>query len=170
VDLLDNCLDGLGAARHYHSRVPKLFPRFRAELDKLPFDGGQFDLAIFNASFHYSEDYLVTLGEALRCVRRPGYVVIADTPWYSSEESGDTMVRERRESFIEKFGFASDALPSLEFLTDARLQALASRFNLRWQRLDPNYGLRWRLRPAIAKIRRRREPSRFRIYIAEVKQ
>jgi SAM-dependent methyltransferase len=170
IDLLDNAFDGLGAAHHYESRVPRLFPRFRAELDALPFADGQFDVAIFNASFHYSEDYAWTLGEALRCLRRPGYVVIADTPWYSAEKSGEAMVRERRENFVSQFGFASDALDSLEFLTDGRLRELESRFGLRWQRFAPNYGWRWRMRPAIAKLRRRREPSRFRIYMAEVTQ
>ena len=33
----------------------RMFPRFQAELDNLPFCGGQFDLVIFNSSFHYWE-------------------------------------------------------------------------------------------------------------------
>jgi SAM-dependent methyltransferase len=170
VDLLLNPFDGLGAAQHYQRRVPTLFPRFRAELDRLPFADGQFDIAIFNASFHYSENYARTLAEALRCVRRPGTVVIADTPWYSRRESGEAMLQERQTFFEAMYGFASDALPSLEFLTDERLEALQDALGLRWNTLDPDYGLQWRLRPLIAKIRGRREPSRFRIYVAEVTQ
>ena len=96
VDLLTNDQDGLGAAGHYTRSCPSLFPRFQAELDSLPFDDGQFDLAIFNSSFHYSENYGKTLAEALRCVRPGGTVVIADTPWYSDEESGQQMLDERR--------------------------------------------------------------------------
>lgn len=168
VDLLDNSFDGLGAAEHYQARVPNLFPRFKAELDALPFADGQFDLAIFNASFHYSEDYPRTLSEALRCLRRPGCVVIVDTAWYASEESGNRMLEERRQLFKDKFGFASDALASLEFLTDERLKALENKFNFRWITFTPHYGLRWRMRPLLAKLRGRREPSSFRIYMAEV--
>jgi len=47
VDLLINERDGLGAARHYRSRVPELFPRFQAELERLPFRDEQFDALIF---------------------------------------------------------------------------------------------------------------------------
>ncbi len=72
VDLLDNDVDGLGAARHYLAHLPNSFPRFQADMDHLPFDSEQFDVAIFNASFHYSSDYERTLREVLRCVRRPG--------------------------------------------------------------------------------------------------
>ncbi len=170
VDLLLNPFDGLGAAQHYQRRVPKLFPRFRAELDRLPFADGQFDIAIFNASFHYSEDYNRTLAEALRCLRRPGKIIIADTPWYRRQQSGEAMLRERHTFFQAKYGFASNALPSLEFLTDERLEGLQESLGLRWYSLDPDYGMQWRLRPLIARLRRRREPSHFRIYVAEVTQ
>lgn len=170
VDLLLNPFDGLGAADHYQRRVPYLFPRYRAELNRLPFADRQFDIAIFNASFHYSEDYGRTIAEALRCLRRPGKIIIADTPWYSRQQSGEAMLRERRTFFAAKYGFASNALPSLEFLTDERLEVLQESFGLRWNFLDPDYGMQWRLRPLLAKLRRRREPSRFRIYVAEVTQ
>ena len=128
VDLLLNPFDGLGAAEHYQRRVPGLFPRFRAELDRLPFADGQFDIAIFNASFHYSEDYTRTLAEALRCLRRPGKMIIADTPWYTRQQSGEAMLQERRTFFKAMYGFASNSLPSLEFLTDDRLEALEKEF------------------------------------------
>ena len=35
VDLLTNDRDGLGAARHYRTRLPNLFPRFQAEIRRL---------------------------------------------------------------------------------------------------------------------------------------
>src|SRR5215472_5624314 len=57
VDLLDNGEDGLGAARHYFPQLSRPLPRFQAEMDRLPFGPRQFDLAVFNASFHYSENY-----------------------------------------------------------------------------------------------------------------
>lgn len=169
VDLLTNSTDGLGAASHYLQELPSLFPRFQAELDRLPFADGQFDCAIFNASFHYSEDYERTLGEAIRCLRPGGTVVIADSPFYRTEESGQRMVQERRATFTKRFGFPSDSLASLEYLTANRLSALEARFGISWQTLEPSYGLKWSVRPMIARWKGNREPSQFRIYTAVVK-
>jgi len=168
VDLLTNNQDGLGAATHYGERLGSLFPRVQAELDNLPFADSQFDLAIFNASFHYSENYEKTMAEALRCVRNGGMIVIADTPWYGDEWSGLRMLEERRALFIQRYGFPSDALRSLEFLTDQRLRAIEQRLPVRWHTHTPYYGIRWHLRPLLASLRRARKPSRFRIYSAKV--
>jgi SAM-dependent methyltransferase len=169
VDLLTNSSDGLGAASHYLERLPTLFPRFQAEFNRLPFAHDQFDCAIFNASFHYSEKYEETLAEVIRCLRPGGWVVIADSPWYRKDESGQRMLEERRLAFIERFGFPSDSVNSEEYLTDERLAALADRFHLVWQTNSPYYGVRWSLRPVIAKLKGKREPSEFRIYVAQVK-
>jgi SAM-dependent methyltransferase len=168
VDLLTNDQDGLGAARHYLRRLGVLFPRVQAELDNLPFADSQFDLAIFNASFHYSENYEKTVAEALRCLRGGGTVMIADTPWYSDERSGLAMLEERRALFTKQYGFPSDELKSREYLTDLRLKDLERWFGIRWQTHEPYYGMRWHLRPLVARLRRARKPSRFRIYTAKV--
>jgi len=167
VDLLTNDRDGLGAATHYRSRLPALFPRVQAEVTCLPFQSEQFDAVVFNASFHYSENYVITLREALRCVRRGGLVIISDTPWYSREESGVQMVSERHAAFLQRYGTASDSVMSLEYLTNERLRTLEEQLQIRWTIHAAYYGLRWALRPLIAKIRKQREPSRFRIYVAE---
>lgn len=168
VDLLTSATDGLGAAVHYKQTLAKLFPRFQAELSRLPFSASQFDVAIFNASFHYSEDYCAALGEAIRCVRPGGFVIVADTAWYRNEESGQQMVAERQKAFIKRYGFPSDGIASLEYLTDRRLSELEDRLGVRWKIYSPFYGLRWAMRPLIAKLKGKREPSRFRIYVAEV--
>jgi ubiquinone/menaquinone biosynthesis C-methylase UbiE len=168
VDLITNEQDGLGAAEHYASHLPFLFPRIQAELDNIPFADHQFDVAIFNASFHYSECYEKTLGEALRCTRPGGTVLIADTAWYPDEESGKRMLSERRAGFQKRFGFPSDEIHSMEYLTDERLQRLEQRFGIHWQTYAPYYGLRWQLRPWLAKLRNARTPSQFRIYSARV--
>lgn len=164
VDLLTNNDDGLGAAEHYRVSLPKLFPRFQAESCHLPFASSQFDIVIFNASFHYSENYSASLGEALRCVRPGGVVIISDTPWYSHEESGLQMVAERQAHYRKTYGTASDSIRSLEYLTDARLDALAREFGIQWDIYTPWYGLKWAMRPLVAKLRGRRKPSQFRIY------
>ena len=168
VDLLTNESDGLGAAVHYAAHLPHRFPRVQATLDRLPFANESFDLAIFNASLHYSEDYVETLAEALRCTRRGGSVVIADTPWYRHERSGLDMIAEKQSYFRTTYGFASNSVASQEFLTPERLQTIAIALNLRWRTLKPFYGLKWALRPLRAKLEKRRTPSKFRIFVAEV--
>jgi len=164
VDLLSNNRDGLGAGEHFRKKLPGLFPRVQAELAHLPLQDEQFDAAIFNASFHYAEDYGAGLREALRCVKHGALVIISDTPWYSHDESGKRMVAERKSSFIERYGTASDSIESLEYLTDDRLQALEEKLGIRWMIYRPLYGLSWAIRPLIARLYNRREPSRFRIY------
>jgi SAM-dependent methyltransferase len=168
VDLVINDLDGLGAAIHYRTQLRSLFPRIQAELDRLPLASSRFDVAIFNASFHYSEDYQRTLAEAVRCTRPGGSVVIADTPWYEEEDSGQRMVAEKHERFAAMYGFPSDSVRSLEYLTPDRLNRLEASFGLKWSCIRPFYGVRWALRPLRAKLKGRRPPSQFHIYAAQV--
>jgi len=167
VDLLTNERDGLEAAEHFRGHLRPLFPRFQAELGNLPFQDGQFDAAVFNASFHYTEDEEGTLREAFRCVKKEGLVVLCDSPWYSSEEGGRQMVAERRAQFRRSYGTDSASLQSIEYLTDERLSRMKERLSIRWSRYSPSYGLRWEMRPVVARLRRRREPARFRIYVAQ---
>ena len=167
VDLLVNPLDGLAAASHYLFDLPALFPRFQAEMDRLPFEDSQFECAIFNASLHYSEDYGVTVAEALRCVRPGGFIAILDSPWYRNPAAGLQMVSERRGAFQQQFGFPSDALRSREFLTDADLQSLERQFSIQWEIHCPWYGPRMAARPWLAALRGKRQPATFRIYFAK---
>ena len=168
LDLLDNGFDGLGAARHYFSDLTRPFPCFQAEMDRLPFASREFDAVIFNASFHYSVDYEVTLAESLRCLRRPGIIVIADSPLYRRPKSGEQMIEERKIDFRRRFGFSSDSLPSKEYLTRGILSDLAQGRSLKWQMEKPWYGLAWALRPLKARILRKREPSKFYLLWARV--
>jgi len=137
IDLLVNDHDGLGAATNYENHLPEMFPHFQAESTKLPFTDGQFDAAIFNASFHYAESYENCLREALRCLKKGGLIIIADSPWYSQEKSGERMLAERRTTFLNRFGTLSNSIPSLEFLTDDRLARLELAFGIRWNRHTP---------------------------------
>jgi SAM-dependent methyltransferase len=168
VDLLDNDADGLGAARHYMPHLSRPFLRFQAEMDRLPFAPEQFDVVIFNASFHYSVDYGRTLEEVLRCLRRPGHVIIADSPFYSREENGQKMVAEKHSAFEQRFGFRSDSVQSHEYLTPAILDELAKKLRRDWSVLKPWYGINWALRPAKARLWQRREPARFYLLWATV--
>ncbi|HEY3616992.1 MAG TPA: class I SAM-dependent methyltransferase [Candidatus Sulfotelmatobacter sp.] len=167
VDLLVNDTDGLGAARHYFHLVPP-FLRFKAEMDRLPFMPAQFDVVIFNASLHYSEDYRSTLQEALRCLRKGGHLIVADSPFYWREESGQKMVQEKRAAYSRQFGFSSDSIQSREYLTTGALNDLAADLAIKWRVYQPWYGLSWTLRPLKARLLRRREPSKFYLLHAKV--
>jgi len=65
IDIFSDPLDGLASARHY----PVSFPTIEGDFNGLPFPARRFDLAIFNASIHYSSDYRKTLMEAKRLLR-----------------------------------------------------------------------------------------------------
>ncbi len=161
VDIFADDRDGLGAARHY----PKPFPIIESDFNHLPVPQGSFDLAIFNASFHYSTNYFQTLSEIRNCLRPSGVFVILDTPTYRRREYGLRMVEEKHAAFLKRYGFRSDALQSLEFLDPARLESLQTTLNIQWQTLKPWYGLRWHLRPLNALLEGRRPPSKFWIYV-----
>jgi SAM-dependent methyltransferase len=162
VDLSVDEQDGLGAARHYRPA----WPRFQAEFDRLPLAAGAADLVIFNASLHYSTDYEVTLGEALRVLAAGGTLAILESPIYRRQESGRRMVEERHADFARRFGTRSDALPSRDYLTWSQIADLERHLGLRFRKVTPWYGWRWALRPWLARLRRQREPSRFAILMA----
>jgi len=161
VDLMDNEQDGLGSAKHYRDRLPRAFPCVQAEMDNLPFSPCQFDLAVFNASFHYSENYTRTMAEVLRCLQPNGNILVIDSPFYSHDNDGRVMVEEKHSYFERKFGFRSDALPSEEYLTVEKVGEVARAFGLRKAIAKPWYGVRWALRPWRARLGGKREPSKF---------
>ncbi len=165
VDLLANSRDGLGAAHHYGAELGYLFPLIMAEFDNLPFIDAQFDLAIFNSSFHYSTDYRTTLTEARRCLRPNGKVIVLDSPIYRRREHGELMREERHKYFESQFGFRSDSIPSVEYLYDDLLLELERDLGLSWHMYQPWYGWHWHLRPWKAWLKRSRPPSRFQILV-----
>ncbi len=157
VDIFLDARDGLLAARHY----PIPFATVGAEFDRLPFASAQFDLAIFNSSLHYSTDYIRTLAEARRCLRPEGRLVVLDSPVYRRREHGLRMVAERHADFERRYGFRSDALPSIEFLDEDCLLDLSRALQVEWTIYRPWYGWKWHLRPWRARLSGRRPPSRF---------
>lgn len=157
LDIFSDSLDGLRAARHY----PHYFPTVQADFAEIPFPPATFDIAVFNASLHYSTDYLRTLAEVRRCLRPSGSFVILDSPIYREREHGVRMVEEKHADFLKRYGFRSDALPSIEFIDLATLEALRDALRIRWRIFKPWYGLSWHLRPAKAWLQKRRPPSRF---------
>ena len=133
----------------------------------MPFPDAEADAAIFNASLHYSTDYRATLAEALRVLRPGGALLVLESPIYRREESGRRMVEERHADFARRFGTRSESLPSREFLTWTMLDELARDLGISWRTVTPWYGWRWAMRPWLARLKRKREPSRFAILWAE---
>lgn len=161
VDLMTNDFDGLGCFRYFeHSFTPA-----QAEFERLPFADASADLVIFNASLHYTVDLGVTLAEALRVLTPQGRLVILDSPVYHDAHSGAQMVKEREGQFLRQYGFASNALPSKNYLTYAEIKALGEKCSLHWQILSPFYGLAWALKPLKARLLRQREPAKFHVLV-----
>jgi len=159
VDILTDPLDGLQAGSHYQPYTP--FPRISAEFDCLPFAHASLDLAIYNASIHYSTDYARTLAEARRCLRPGGAFFIVDSPVYQKREHGETMKRERHQQFQKQYGFASDTLPSIEYFDRQTLRDLSRKLEISWRIYKPWYGWAWAMRPWKARWYGKRPPSRF---------
>jgi SAM-dependent methyltransferase len=156
--------DGLGAATHYVGSLGRLFPRFQAEMDRLPFADGQFDVAIYNASLHYAQDYEATVREAVRVLRPNGAIVIMDSPTYDREADGEAMMDEKAAEFVRKFGTVAGGMGGQGYLTPEKLAHL-HRFGIRWRRHLPWHGWAWAMRPVIAGLSRRRRPSKFYIHL-----
>jgi SAM-dependent methyltransferase len=161
VDLLTNTWDGLGAHIYYATS----FTPVQAEFESLPFIDGQVDLAVFNTSFQFATDYVKTLKEAFRTLKATGQVVILGTPVYHQAASGEQMVSERQALFRQQYGFAFDALPSQNYLTDAEIRRLGSELGLYWKVIKPFYGLQWMVKPWLARLRKEPEPARFLILV-----
>lgn len=167
VDWRTDDVDGLGAAAGYADHVESLFPRVAASFDALPFADAAYDLAVFNASIHYSTDLAATLAEAVRVLTSTGRVAILDSPFYRRDREGAAMVAEKRNGAGFPPGAAKSdllALPSIEYLTRERLREASSGLGLEWRRHRVRYPLAYELRPLVARLRGRRAPSRFDVW------
>lgn len=162
LDIRDDSIDGLGVARALLAGTG--FDCRVASFDSLPVADGAVDLAIFNASLHYSSDLAATLHEARRGVRAGGRIVVLDSPFYRRDVHGAAMVAEKQESAAMTFGARADTLLGLgciEYLTRASLAAASHGLGIEWRRHRVRYPLWYELRPLLAVLRRRRPPSRF---------
>jgi SAM-dependent methyltransferase len=162
IDWLDDEEDGLGACRHY--QVP--FAAVQADFDALPFEPGQFDLAVLGGSLHYSASPAATLAEATRMLRPGGALVVMDSPMFAREEDGEAMVAGVRRQFTSVHGVANPVRPGVGFLTyDAVDRAFRSLGMM--PRFFRSHGpLGWRLRRPIAHLRLGRAPAAFGVWIA----
>ena len=169
TDVRDDSVDGLGAAAGFLARSPALFARAAASFDALPVMAGRFDVAVFNAALHYALDLPTVLREAARTLRPSGWLVILDSPFYARDADGAAMVAEKRAHAAERFGGRADALlalPFIEYLTADGLRDASAALDLTWRRHRVAYPLWYEVRPLVARLRRRRVPSRFDLWVA----
>ena len=75
------------------------------------------------------------------------------------------MREERHRQFEAAYGFASNSIPSIEYLDEGMPAAWSRELGLRWEIHRPWYGGAWTLRPWKARLAGRRPPSRFRILV-----
>ena len=166
IDLLVDTVEGLGAASHYLHELPSLFPRFQADFDRLPFTDHQFDGAIFGASFRFSEDQSSTLGEAIRCIRPGGTVIVVDAPFGDFRRESDQSLPSSPNSREQKQTGRSEASPGANQLAPDSMAKLEAQFNFSWQRHRPQYGLLSALHPFISKWTN--APPPYQVYTAQV--
>jgi SAM-dependent methyltransferase len=171
VDLRDDDVDGLAAARRYltHVAPPGGLARVAGSFQALPLADAAFDVVVFNASLHYATDLAAALAEARRVASPGGRIVVLDSPFYAREVDGAAMVAEKRRDAAARFGARAEALlalPFVEYLTPARLAAASG--GLAWRRRRVRYPLWYELRPLVARLRGGRRPSRFDLWEARV--
>ena len=162
VDVLDDDVDGLGAARHYDTA----FPVVQADFDALPFAPGQFDLVVFNGSLHYSPDMAATLERAHRMLAPGGALVVMDSPMFRAEHDGSLMVRDALRRFVSVCGLGDAMAQGIGYLTFATLAAIAERLQLQPEFVPSRGSLSWRLRRGLARVRLRRAPAAFGLWVA----
>jgi ubiquinone/menaquinone biosynthesis C-methylase UbiE/uncharacterized protein YbaR (Trm112 family) len=161
VDLLVNPEDGLGVWKNYENS----FTPIQSEFTRLPIPDQSVSVIIYNASFHYSENYEETLAEALRVLSPFGKIAIMDSPVYRNAGSGAQMVAERKANFLSRYGFASDSIESENYFTYSRMKELGDKLSIHWEHIRPFYGFRWVARPWLANLRGHREPAEFGLWV-----
>jgi SAM-dependent methyltransferase len=171
LDIRTDAIDGLAAAETLAHRVVGQMRCVTGSFQSIPLPNDQADIAVFNASLHYATDLNVALAEAARVVRGNGCLAIMDSPFYSSGPDGCAMVAEKHAQAASRYGDAAGVLlgpPFIEFLTRARLANASREFGLHWQRRRVSYPLWYELRPLIARLTGRRQPSRFDLWVARL--
>ena len=166
VDLSSHPTLGLGAAGLLQADLPAPFPTLLADFDRLPLADHQADLVVYNASFHYSSDYGDSLREALRVLAPGGRIVIMDSPVYRDAAAGAAMRSGRRSDYLSRYGFASDALDSREFLAVTEIHELGRQLGLTWTWISPRHGRSWRWHRLRRRLATGRESADFPLLLA----
>jgi SAM-dependent methyltransferase len=155
VDWLDDQEDGLAASRHY----PVGFTCIQADFDDLPLASQQFDIAVFNASLHYSTDPAATLRRARASLVAGGMLVVMDSPVFTSDEDGRRML-DGQEAKFRAIG-AGDVRWGVGYLTTRGLARAAIDAGIRVRWIPSRGWPSWALKRWFAGLEQRRPPARF---------
>ena len=162
VDLNDDGEDGLGAAAA--SRVA--FPRVQAGFEQVPFEAGQFDVVVFNASLHYADEPGAVLTESRRLLANGGALVVMDSPIFVQAHDGERMVEEHLAGLRTRFGLSSPISCGRGYLTLAELGQAAGTFGMAATFTRSSGPWLWRLRRAWSGLRLGRQPAMFGVWVA----
>lgn len=162
VDAIDDEVDGLGAAHHYATE----FGVVQADFNAVPFAAGQFDLVVFNGSLHYAPDAEATLARAHRLLAPGGVLVVMDSPMFHVDRDGRAMLEDTSRRFALDCGITDVVRPGIGYLTFAMLDSIAGRLGLQPQFFVSRGPLGWRVRRNVARIRLRRAPAAFGLWVA----
>ncbi len=148
VDWLDDVEDGLGAIAHYAIRS-SIAP-------------GQFDVAIFNASLHYSNDPAHTLRRARAMLAPGGILVVMDSPLFASDDAGRRMLDAQQIAFHATCERGIRC--GIGYLTESGLRRAARDAGLRLSWIPSRGGFRWAVKRWFAGFKQQRTPARFGIW------
>lgn len=163
VDVNMDAFDGLRVvSRLKENDVPE-FSCIRATFDSLPFPKRSFDIIIFNASLHYSNNINSTILLNLELIKDTGAIFILDSPVYTNPASGLQMLRERKEAFRTKYGILLEDELLGNFLSYEQISPLEQRCVVEYKM--PEHGFLWAIRPMVNRMFGRREPPDFPIVI-----
>ena len=139
VDLPGGDEQGVGADGD--ARGESDAPLIQANLERLPFADAQVDVVLYVDCFHFAEDYWEALGEARRCLRWGGQVVICGTPVYSHWRFGEADRDRRIEAGFHHGRRPGETLLSMGYLDETMLDRLQRELNIRWRVSKPRKGL-----------------------------
>jgi SAM-dependent methyltransferase len=142
------------------------FVAVRGDFEALPFEPGQFDVVVFNASLHYARDPEETLGRAALMLNAHGTLVVMDSPTFDRDADGEAMVAAQMAALLDAHDLADVVRPGIGYLTFCSLRRAADRLK-RHSRFFPSRGpLAWRLRRPLARRRLGRQPATFGVWVA----
>jgi SAM-dependent methyltransferase len=162
VDIHDDAMDGLGAARHYGD----LFCRVQADFDDLPFAPRQFDVVVFNGSLHYAPNVRATLTRVRALVAPGGVLAVIDSPMCESVAQGQSMRERTRERFRREYGVAEPIEPGEGFLLFSSLSDTARTLGFEALFFESRGGLQWTLGRLAGRVRRGIQAPRFGVWWA----
>lgn len=160
VDWLEDEQDGLGAYRNYDVNYTSV----QADFIALPLSGHQFDIVIFNASLHYSLNMEETLHKVRKMLRSEGRIFVIDSPTFSSDQSGQVMVREHIDHLRQSHGLHEIIQPGAGYLTVNKMMEFGKTLNIAFRFYQSNGPFLWEIKRWWTGVKGKREPARFGVW------